>query len=210
MEKPAQTQFPIHDLLVHRWSPRAFGEKPVESHTLCSLFEAARWAPSSNNEQPWRFIMAKKTDHEKKWKRLFDCLAEGNRRWAFRAPVLMLSIASINFEEDGKPNRHAFHDTGLAVENLVLQATAQGLAAHQMAGFDVEKARVDLRIPLGYEPVAMIAIGYPGDPAVLPDRLRERELRPRDRRPIEEWTFVGQWGTPFSSSAVVREEESNR
>ena len=197
MDKPAQTQFPIHDLLVRRWSPRAFDERPVESHTLWSLFEAARWAPSSNNEQPWRFIAATKRDHEADWNRLFDCLVEGNRRWAFRAPVLMLSIASINFEDDGKPNRHAFHDTGLAVENLILQATAHGLIVHQMAGFDVEKARADLSIPSGCEPVAMIAIGYPGDPAVLSERLQERELRPRSRRPIREWAFLGQWGTPI-------------
>ena len=109
----------------------------------------------------------------------------------------MLSIASINFEDDGKPNRHAFHDTGLAVENLILQATAHGLIVHQMAGFDVEKARADLSIPSGCEPVAMIAIGYPGDPAVLSERLQERELRPRSRRPIREWAFLGQWGTPI-------------
>lgn len=198
MEKPAQPQFPIHDLLVRRWSPRAFDERPVESPILWSLFEAARWAPSSSNEQPWRFIVATKRDHELEWKRLFDCLAEGNRIWVIRAPVLMLSIASLSFEDDGQPNRHAFHDTGLAVENLVLQAAAQGLVAHQMAGFDVEKARADLRIPAGYEPVAMIAVGYPGDPALLPERLREREIRPRSRRPIHEWTFFGQWGTPIS------------
>ncbi len=197
MEKPAKTQFPIHDLLMRRWSPRAFDERPVESHTLWSLLEAARWAPSSNNEQPWRFIMASKNDHETEWRRLFDCLKEGNRRWAFRAPVLTLSIASNNFEDDGTPNRHAFHDTGLAVENLVLQATAHGLVVHQMAGYDVEKARVDLSIPSGYEPVAMIAIGYPGDSSVLPERLRERELQSRSRRPIGEWTFLGRWGTPL-------------
>lgn len=209
MDKPAQTDFPIHELLARRWSPRAFDERPVDIQLLRSLLEAARWAPSSNNEQPWRFIVANK-DHQTEWNRLFECLAEGNRSWVVRAPVLMLSIASMNFEDDGTPNRHAFHDTGLAVENLVLQATAHGLAAHQMAGFDVEKARVDLRIPEGCEPVAMIAIGYPGDSTVLPDRLRERELRPRDRRSITAWTFLGQWGTPFSSSAAVRGEESNR
>lgn len=164
---------------------------------LRSLFEAARWAPSSNNEQPWRFIVATKPDHEAEWKRLFDCLAEGNRIWVIRAPVLMLSVASLNFEDDGKPNRHALHDTGLAAENLVLQATALGLFAHQMAGFDMEKARIDLHIPTGYEPVAMIAVGHPGDPAVLSDRLRERELRSRSRRPINESVFLGQWGTPI-------------
>lgn len=160
------------------------------------LFEAARWAPSSNNEQPWRFIFANK-DHELEWNRLLSCLVEANRKWAYHAPVLILSVASLNFEEDATPNRHAFHDTGMAVENLVLQATALGLSAHQMAGFDVEKARADLKIPSGYEPVAMIAVGYPGDLASLSDRLRERELRPRSRRPLSDWTFAGQWGNPL-------------
>jgi nitroreductase len=194
MEKPAKMDIPIHDLLARRWSPRAFDERPVGADTLRTLFEAVRWAPSSSNEQPWRFIVAAK-DHETEWNRLFDCLVEGNQTWAFRAPVLMLSVASMYFADDGKPNRHAFHDTGLATENLVLQATASGLVAHQMAGFNVEKARADLGIPSGCEPVAMIAIGYPGDPNSLPERLRERELQPRSRRPIQEWTFWGQWGT---------------
>jgi nitroreductase len=196
MEKPADVQHPIHDLFKRRWSPRAFSDQPVEAEKLRILFEAARWAPSSNNEQPWRFIVANK-DYETDWNRLFACLVEGNRKWAYRAPVLILSVASLNFEDDSTPNRHAFHDTGMAVENLVLQATALGLAAHQMAGFDVEKARADLKIPSGNEPVAMIAVGYPGDLASLPDRLRERELQPRSRQPISEWTFSGQWGTPL-------------
>ncbi len=210
VEQPARLQFPIHDLLARRWSPRAFDERSVDADTLRTLFEAARWAPSSNNEQPWRFIVATK-QHQTDWNRLFECLAEGNRRWAVRAPVLVLSIARMHFEDDEKPNRHAFHDTGLATENFVLQATAQGLVAHQMAGFDVEKARADLRIPEGYEPVAMIAVGYPGDPALLPERLRERELRPRDRRSIAAWTFSGQWGTHFlPTDSVHEQEESSR
>jgi nitroreductase len=196
MEKPADTQHPIHDLLKRRWSPRAFSDQPIEAEILCMLFEAARWAPSSNNEQPWRFIVANK-DNETEWNRLLACLVEGNRKWAYRAPVLILSVASLNFQEDSTPNRHALHDTGMAVENLVLQATALGLSAHQMAGFDVEKARADLKIPSGYEPVAMIAVGYQGDLNSLPDRLRERELQPRSRQPISEWTFSGQWGDPL-------------
>jgi nitroreductase len=196
MEKPADTLYPIHDLLRQRWSSRVFDDRPVEPEKLRSLCEAARWAPSSNNEQPWRFIVANK-DYETEWNRLLACLVEGNRKWAYRAPVLILSVASLNFEDDSTPNRHAFYDTGMAVENLVLQATALGLSAHQMAGFDVEKARADLKIPSGYEPVAMIAVGYPGDLASLPDRLRERELQPRSRRPISEWTFSGQWGEPL-------------
>lgn len=196
MEKPADTQHPIHDLIKRRWSPRAFSGQPIEAETLHMLFEAARWAPSSNNEQPWRFIVANKVN-DTEWNRLLACLVEGNRKWAYRAPVLILSVASLNFQDDSTPNRHAFHDTGMAVENLVLQATALGLATHQMAGFDVEKARADLKIPSGYEPVAMIAVGYPGDLASLPDRLRERELQPRSRRPTSEWTFSGQWGDPL-------------
>src|SRR6185295_17472540 len=142
MEKPADTQHPIHDLLKRRWSPRAFSDQPIEAETLRMLFEAARWAPSSNNEQPWRFIVAKK-DSETEWNRFLDCMVEGNRKWAYRAPVLILSVASLNFDEDSAPNRHAFYDTGMAVENLVLQATALGRSAHQMAGFDGEKARAD-------------------------------------------------------------------
>ena len=119
-------------------------------------------APSSNNEQPWHFIVGTKDDpsaHD----RLFQCLKEGNKKWAFRAPVLILSVARLNFEDEATPNRHAWHDTGMAALSLTLQATALGLIAHRMAGFDVDRARVDLAIPPGFEPVAMIAVGYSGD-----------------------------------------------
>lgn len=196
MEKPAPSQFPIHRLLADRWSPRAFDERPIEPEKMHSLFEAARWAPSSNNEQPWRFLLATK-DREFEWSRFFGCLLEGNRIWAYRAPVLILSVASLNFEDNAKPNRHALHDTGMATENLVLQATALGLAAHQMAGFDAEKARADLKIPSGYDPVAMIAVGYPGDPSILSDRLRQREQALRERNGIPSFVFVGEWGKPL-------------
>jgi nitroreductase len=200
MDKPARADAPIHDLLARRWSPRAFAEQPVEAATLRSLFEAARWAPSSSNEQPWRFIVATKLD-QAAYDRLLACLLEGNRKWAARAPVLILSVASLNFENGAKSNRHALHDTGLATENLMLEAVALGLFAHPMAGFDIEKARADYRIPPGYEPVAMIAVGYPDDPAVLPLDLRERELKPRARRPVSEFVFAGQWG---QTSPLVR------
>jgi nitroreductase len=195
MDKPATTDVPIHDLLARRWSPRAFDERPVEPDKLRSLFEAARWAPSSDNEQPWRFLVATK-ESTADWDRLFNCLLEGNRKWAHRAPVLILSVASLNFEDSGKPNRHAFHDTGLAAENLVLQATAVGLVAHQMAGFDVAKARTDLKIPPGYEPVAMIAVGHPGDASLLPDYLKQRESAPRERNAIPTFVYSGAWGHP--------------
>jgi nitroreductase len=192
MEKPAEVAHPIHELLRRRWSPRAFSERLVEPEKLLSLFEASRWAPSSNNEQPWHFIVGTKADPSG-YDRLYACLKEGNKKWAFRAPVLMLSVARLNFEDDDKPNRHAWHDTGMAALSLCLQATALGLIAHQMAGFDIEKARTDLAIPSGFELVAMIAVGYPGDPAILDDRLRQRELAPRERKSVREIVSVGQW-----------------
>jgi nitroreductase len=194
MEKPADNVYPIHDLLRGRWSPRAFSERPVEPEKLRSLFEAARWAPSSNNEQPWSFVVATK-DNEPGYRRLFDCLKEGNKKWAFRAPVLALSVAHLTFEDDGTPNRHAFHDTGMAVFSLVIQATALGLIVHQMAGYDVEKARNDLKIPAGHDPVAMIAIGYPGDPDQLAEPYWTREFKPRERYPIDRFVFSGEWGS---------------
>ncbi len=200
MEKVAATNAPIHELIARRWSPRAYDERTVEPEKLASLFEAARWAPSSNNEQPWRFLVATK-ETPGDFDRMLACLLEGNRKWAFRAPVLILSVASLNFEEDAKPNRHAYHDTGMAVENLVLQATALGLQAHQMAGFNVEKARADCLIPIGFDPVAMIAIGYPGDPSVLPGYLREREMKPRERQPVVDFVYSVRWG---QTSPLVR------
>ncbi|MEK7236257.1 MAG: nitroreductase family protein [Nitrospirota bacterium] len=194
MDKPADTQYPIHDLLRQRWSPRAFDNRPIEPDKLRSLFEAARWAPSSNNGQPWRFLVATK-ENMAEYDRLFNCLAEGNQKWAYRAPVLMLSVAQLQFE-DGSPNRHALHDTGMAAENLVVQATALGLAAHQMAGFRIDQARADCQIPESYEPVAMIAVGYPGDPAVLSDRLRAREAQPRARKSLTELVYTATWEQP--------------
>ncbi len=193
MENPAETVYPIHELLARRWSPRAFAERPVEPELLRSLFEAARWAPSSSNEQPWRFVVATKDD-QAAYDRLLACLLEGNRKWAFRASVLILSVARMNFEDDGRPNRHALHDTGMALENLLLQATALGFVAHPMAGFDIERARGELKIPSGYEPVAMIAVGYPGDLNLLPDYLQQREVTPRARKPLVEITYAGLWG----------------
>ena len=191
MEKQADTQYPIHDVLRQRWSPRAFDDRSIEPEKLRSLFEAARWAPSSNNQQPWRFLVATK-ENKAGYDRLFNCLMEGNQTWAHRAPVLLLSVAELQFQ-DGSQNRHALHDTGMAVENLVIQATALGLVAHQMAGFRIDKARADCQIPHDYEPVAMIAIGYPGDPALLSDRLRVREVQPRSRKPVKEFVYSTTW-----------------
>jgi nitroreductase len=122
-----------------------------------------------------------------------DILSERNQQWAYKAPVLMLSIAKTNFTRNNKPNRHAFHDVGLAMGNLIIQATASGLYVHQMAGFDREKARESLQIPDGYEPVAMAAIGYLGDPDDLPELFKSRENAPRTRKTLEEIVYVGKW-----------------
>jgi nitroreductase len=203
MENPAKNQHAIHELIERRWSPRAFADRGVDNATLCSLLEAARWAPSSYNEQPWSFLVATKDDAGE-FERLLSCLVEFNAGWAQHAPVLMLSVAALQLQRNGKPNRHAFHDVGLAVENLVLQATALGLEAHQMAGFDVDKARELYQIPETHEPVAVIALGYPGDPDSLPSPLRERETQPRVRKGLHEFVYTGRWG---NRSPLVRDSE---
>lgn len=207
IEKPAEITYPIHDLLRRRWSPRAFSDRMIEPEKLRSLLEAARWAPSSFNEQPWSFIVATK-ENETEYNRLLSCLTEGNIPWAQHASVLMLSVAKLHFDRNRKGNRHAFHDVGLAVENLVIQATALGLFAHQMAGFHVEKARELFNIPEGYEPVAMMALGYLGDAVTLPEQLRERELAPRSRKPLETFVFTGSWGQ--TSPLVAIQEAAPR
>ncbi len=183
-------------MLRQRWSPRAFDDRPIEPEKLRSLFEAARWAPSLDNGQPWRFLVATK-DETAEYERLFNCLVTGNQKSAYRAAVLMLSVAQLLFE-DGLPNAHALHDTGMAVENLVVQATALGLVARQMAGFRIEQARKDCRIPDGYEPVVMIAVGYPGDPALQSDCLRAQEPPLPVRKSLTELVYSVTWELPSS------------
>lgn len=193
MDKSAETQFPIHELLRRRWSPRAFAEQPVEREKIQSLMEAARWASSSFNEQPWVFILATQ-DHVSGHQKLLTCLVEGNRLWAQRAPLLLLTVAKTYFEHHGRLNRHAYHDLGLAVGNLVVQATAMDLVVHQMAGILPDKVRECYALPEGHEAVTGMAIGYQGNASVLPDPLRERELAPRFRKPITEFVFSETWG----------------
>ncbi|MGH9712613.1 MAG: nitroreductase family protein [Candidatus Acidiferrales bacterium] len=193
LQKPAETSVPVHDLIRHRWSPRAFGSKPVEPEKLRSLLEAARWAASSYNAQPWFFIVGTKDD-AKNYQKVLDSFVEFNQGWAKGAPVVALSVARMKFEHNGAPNNHAFHDVGQAAANLALQATALGLQVHQMAGILPDKARELFAIPEGYEAVAGFAIGYPGDPANLPDKLREQEHAPRSRKPLDSFVFAGKWG----------------
>jgi nitroreductase len=196
MEKPAPTDVPIHPLLSRRWSGRAIDpDRPVEPAKIRTILEAARWAPSCFNDQPWRYLVFDGRDPEAR-ERARGCLAEGNA-WARRAPLLLLSVAHEAFDHNGKPNRHGQHDAGLASENLVLQATELGLVTHQMAGFDAERARKEFSIPEGFTPMAMIAIGHPGRIEDLPEALQEREKAARTRKPASELMFGSKWGVPY-------------
>jgi len=192
-DQETSRDYPIHPLLAERRSLRAFSPKTVEPEILGSLLEAARWAPSCANEQPWSFIVAVKDD-KPEFEHLLGCLIEFNLDWARHAPVLVLSVARMIFQSTGKPNRHAFHDVGQAIASLTVQATASGLVVHQMAGFDVEKARREFAIPQDHEPVAVTAIGYPGSPADLPDKLRQKELAPRQRKALADFVFERSFG----------------
>lgn len=187
----------INELILKRRSPVLFSGRAVEKEKLELLFEAARWAPSSNNQQPWRFIIAKRED-EADFNRMFDCLYPGNQLWAATVPVLILSVAETISGYNKKMNKYAFHDVGLAVGNLLLQATSMGLFVHQMGGYDNEKARNNLKIPNGYDPVAMIAVGYPAESYEgFPQKLIEREKELRRRNPLNETVYSIIWGKSY-------------
>jgi nitroreductase len=193
MIKIADTEYDVHHLVSSRWSPLAFLDKPVKADELRALFEAARWSPSCYNDQPWNFIYALRKDNSS-FERLLETLVPQNQEWARQAPVLVISVARKAFRHNGQPNSHSWHDIGLATALLALQATAQGLCVHIMAGFDKEKARATLGIPESFEPVSAIAIGYSADPAVLPERLQARENAPRTRLLQDSFVFHGSWG----------------
>ncbi len=173
-----------------RFSPLIFAEKPLPEEEIKLLFEAARWAPSAFNEQPWRVIYATK-NLPSEINLLLSFLVEGNRIWAKNAPLLGISMTRINSQYNGKPNKFAFHDLGLAMGGMLAQATSMGVKVHQMGGFSVENAREGLLIPKEYEPVAMFAAGYYGKPDELPEDLRKRELAERKRKPLGEIVSLG-------------------
>ena len=177
----------------HRWSPRAFDGKPVNREDIHKLFEAARWAPSSYNEQPWRFILGIKGDST--WQRIFDSLVQFNQSWAKDAPVLILSLARREFSHNQSLNHHFLHDTGAATAMLMLQATHLGLHSHGMAGFDHSKMRAAFEIPEDYEIGAVVAVGHFGDPEQLPEPMRDRELAERTRKPLDE-IVLSDWAKP--------------
>ncbi|MEZ4382179.1 MAG: nitroreductase family protein [Nannocystaceae bacterium] len=193
MDKPANTDLPLHPLIRDRHSPRAFADAPVAAADLTLVFEAARWAASCFNDQPWRFIVATRDEPEAHAK-IAACLFETNRAWASAAPVLMICAAKRTFSMNGNENAHARHDLGLAMGNMTLQAGALGLALHMMGGIDRDAAREAFAIPDDFDVVSGVALGYPGDPASLPAALAERERAPRSRKPLDELVFTDTWG----------------
>lgn len=195
MSRRASTDHPVLDLVAERWSPYVFADRSVSEEELRSLFEAARWAPSSYNEQPWHYVVARREQPEA-FERLLTCLVEGNQTWARYAPVLALGIVSRSFERNGRPNKAAEHDLGLAAGNLVAEATARGLHVHQMIGILPDRARDLYAIPDGCEALTGLAIGHHGERPEAPDALRERDARPRTRRPLPEFVFSGRYGRP--------------
>lgn len=194
--KPAATEVDIHELLAGRWSPRAFSAAPLSREHLHSLLEAARWAPSSSNLQPWRFIAFDRHRDEAAFQRAFETLAPSNRTWNVRVPVLVCVTAS-TLTPKGDVSRTALYDTGAAAMALVLQAHALGLATHQMGGFDRDAFRAAFEIPPEVEIIAMVAVGHHGDANLLDDALREREAAPRARKALGETSFEGAWGKGF-------------
>jgi nitroreductase len=189
----AITDYPVSDLIAARWSPYSFTNKPVSDEDLRSLFEAARWAASSYNEQPWNYLVAKKEDAQE-FNRLLSCLVEANQTWAKQASALIIGISRLTSSRNNEPNRAAIHDLGLANATLVLEATARGLSVHQMIGILPDKVRELYAVPEGYEPMVAVAIGYAGASENLPEALRSRDLARRPRKPLKEFVFHGKWG----------------
>lgn len=183
----------VAELILRRWSPRAFADKAVSGEDVKKLFEAAQWAASSYNEQPWRFLVGHRGDET--YKKIFDSLVEFNQGWAKSAPVLILSAGKKTFTQNGSPNHYALHDIGAATAHLHLQAIALGMHAHSMGGFIQNKAREAFAIPDDFEIGAVTAVGYFGDPDTLPDQLRPQEIAPRQRKPLSEFVFTA-WEEP--------------
>ncbi len=195
MSKQANTDHPVHTLIAERWSPYAFADAPVERDTLRSLFEAARWAASSYNEQPWSFVVATRED-EAGFEALLSCLVPANQAWAKAAPVLALGLVRDTFTRNDKDNAAALHDLGLATGNLMLEATARGLFVHAMIGIDPDRAREVYRIPAHSRACTGLAIGHKAEAESLPEGLRERDLAPRTRKPLGEFVFGAVHGKP--------------
>jgi nitroreductase len=198
MQKPAITQVAIQETLANRWSGRAYdADKQVTPEQIIGLLEAARWAPSSYGDQPWRIVVFNKATNLPAWQAAFDCLMPSNQTWAKDAPVLLLGCANTVLDANGAANRFAQYDTGAAIENLCLQATHLGLMTHQMGGFYADKAREKFAIPEQFTLMAMISVGYAGNINELSDELKERELATRKRKLLGELFFSDSWEKPI-------------
>ena len=191
--KQATTDSAVEPLLLRRWSPRAFSDQTVSESNLRTLFTAATWAASSYNEQPWRFVVGRSGDET--YQRILRCLTAANQGWARSAPVLFASFARRTFSHNDQPNPVAPHDVGAACANLAIQATALGLYVHGMAGYDAPALRTALEVPVEFDPAACWALGYRGDPAMLPEHFAKMERSPRQRKGVNEVVFA-RWGSP--------------
>ena len=188
MTKVAITKFHVNELIRNRWSPRAFSGEKISTEIMMSLFEAASWAPSSRNEQPWRFIYGIKNEGLN-YNKIYDTLVLWNQEWAKSAPLLVLTVAKLDSEFHNRENTFALYDLGQSVANLALQATSLNLYCHQMGGFDEEKAKETFQLPPHYNAVSVIAIGYLGDPNILPEDMKELELKARTRYDLDKIIF---------------------
>lgn len=182
--------YPISEIILNRWSPRAMSGEPITQTQLMTLFEAARWAPSSYNNQPWRFLYAMRDSHY--WELYFNLLVEANQQWAKNAGALVVTISRNNFEYDDKPSRTHTFDTGAAWENLALQGSIMKLVVHGMEGFDYDRAKSELQIPVDYTVEMMFAVGHPADKSVLPPDMQKNE-KMSDRKPLSEIVIEGTW-----------------
>lgn len=194
IDKRAETTYPIDDILASRWSPRAFADRAIPPDVLGSLFEAARWAPSSRNLQPWRFVIAARHRDNDGFARILSTLVGANKSWAKNASVLLVAVTEPNPEATPGPNTYAYYDVGQAMAHLTVQATACGLYLHQMGGFRKEMASELLEIPDNFEPVVSAAIGYLAEPSTLSQTMQKREVAPRSRNPLAEQVFSAKWG----------------
>jgi nitroreductase len=194
-EKDARPDHPIQPVLARRWSPYVFADTEVSPTDICAILEAARWAPSSYNEQPWRYLLARRSDPQR-FEKLLSCLVEANQAWAKHVPVLLVGVAMLTFSRNGKPNKAALHDLGLASGNICVEATARGLFVHQMIGILPERVRELYRLPDGSEALTALALGHLGAGNGVDEALRTRDRTPRSRRPLAAFVFEDAWDTP--------------
>lgn len=198
IRKDAITSEPIHEIIKKRWSPRAFDiKRPVPREMIASICEAARWAPSCFNDQPYRYLVWDIHHNKPAFLRAFNCLGEWNQKWVETVPVLFVALADSIFRKTGKPNRWTQYDTGAASMSICLQATALGLMAHQMGGFDGDKLKAEFNVPDKFTPMAMIAVGYQAEIDVLNKDYHEDEKKSRERVPLGRNFFDSEWEVPL-------------